>query len=55
MALLTGFKNSLKGVGYFLGAAILSTSDEHGYDYTIYAMMALVLLALPWLVRRRRG
>jgi MFS family permease len=48
VALLTGFKNSLKGVGYFLGAAILSTSDEHGYDYTIYAMMALVLLALPW-------
>ena len=28
---ITGFKNSLKGVGYFIGAGCLSASDEWGY------------------------
>ncbi|KAL7578822.1 hypothetical protein ACA910_016043 [Epithemia clementina (nom. ined.)] len=46
VSLLTGWKNSLKGVGYFLGSALLQVS----YELALVAMMALVLLALPWAV-----
>jgi len=28
---ITGFKNSLKGVGYFIGAGCLAASDQWGY------------------------
>ena len=41
---LTGYKNSLKGVGYFLGAALLESS----YFAAIHANVALVALALPF-------
>lgn len=44
VAMITGLKNSLKGAGYFLGAALLSWS----YHGALAAMGVLVLLALPW-------
>mmetsp|Transcript_37845 Transcript_37845/g.121389 ORF Transcript_37845/g.121389 Transcript_37845/m.121389 type:complete len:567 (-) Transcript_37845:2162-3862(-) len=43
VSLLTGWKNSLKGVGYFLGSWLIGIS----YGLALGAMMALVLLALP--------
>ena len=43
---LTGWKNSLKGVGYFLGSALLLWS----YEAALAAMMALVALALPFAI-----
>ena len=43
---LTGWKNSLKGVGYFLDSALLLWS----YEAALAAMMALVALALPFAI-----
>jgi len=43
VSLLTGMKNSLKGVGYFLGSALLSFS----YNFALSAMITLVVLAIP--------
>ena len=48
VAVLTGSKNALKGVGFFLGAALLSWL---GYDGALWAMAAaLVLTAVAVLV-----
>lgn len=44
VSLITGWKNSLKGVGYFLGSALLQVS----YELSLAVMMILVLLAIPW-------
>lgn len=44
VSLLTGWKNSLKGVGYFVGSALLQVS----YPVALSVMMGLVVLALPW-------
>ena len=46
VSLLTGWKNSLKGVGYFLGSALLQTS----YELALCFMMGLVVLALPFAI-----
>ena len=46
VSLLTGWKNSLKGVGYFLGSALLQVS----YELALCFMMGLVLLALPFAI-----
>jgi hypothetical protein len=46
VSLITGWKNSLKGVGYFLGSALLEVS----YDLALGVMMGLVLLAMPWAI-----
>lgn len=46
VSLITGLKNSLKGVGYFLGTALISVN----YHLALYFMMALVLLAMPWAI-----
>lgn len=46
VSLLTGWKNSLKGVGYFLGSALLPIS----YYLALSVMLGLVLLALPWAI-----
>ena len=46
VSLLTGWKNSLKGVGYFLGSALISIS----YEIALVSMMILVVLALPWAI-----
>jgi hypothetical protein len=43
VAALTGSKNALKGVGFFLGSALLSTL---GFELALYAMAAALLLAL---------
>lgn len=43
VAILTGSKNALKGVGFFLGAALLSWV---GYDAALWCMAALIALAL---------
>ena len=43
VSLLTGWKNSLKGVGYFLGSALLAV----GYEVALGFMMGLIALALP--------
>lgn len=46
VSFITGWKNSLKGVGYFLGSALLSVS----YELALACMMGLVLLAMPWAI-----
>jgi MFS family permease len=46
VSLITGWKNSLKGVGYFLGSALLSVS----YELALGFMMGLVVLAMPWAI-----
>lgn len=43
VAILTGSKNALKGVGFFLGAALLSWV---GYDAALWTMAALIAVAL---------
>ncbi len=43
VAILTGSKNALKGVGFFIGAALLSWI---GYDAALWAMAGLVAVAL---------
>jgi len=49
VAILTGSKNALKGVGFFLGAALLSWI---GYDPALIAMavMLVVVLVAVWLL-----
>ena len=43
VALLTGSKNALKGVGFFVGAALLATI---GYDPALWVLASLVAVAL---------
>ena len=43
VAILTGSKNALKGVGFFLGAALLAWI---GYDAALWTMVALIAVAL---------
>ena len=44
VSLLTGFKNSLKGVGYFVGSALIQVD----YQLALAFMMGLIVLAMPW-------
>jgi MFS family permease len=46
VSLLTGWKNSLKGVGYFAGSALLQVS----YELALGVMMGLILVAMPWAI-----
>ena len=46
VSLITGWKNSLKGVGYFAGSALLNVS----YEVALGVMMGIVGLALPWAI-----
>ena len=46
LAQITGWKNSLKGVGYFIGAAAVSFS----YEFALGLMLLLILLAMPWAI-----
>jgi len=48
VALLTGSKNTLKGVGYFLGGLLLALYDFHGALYILAASLFIVLL-LTWI------
>ncbi len=43
VALLTGSKNALKGVGFFLGAALLAAI---GYDAALWTMAAMLVVVL---------
>jgi len=43
VSLLTGMKNSLKGVGYFLGSALVTIS----YEAALGCMMFLIFCAIP--------
>ncbi len=43
VAILTGSKNALKGVGFFLGATLLSVL---GYDNSLYAMAAMLAVTV---------
>ena len=46
VSLITGWKNSLKGVGYFLGSALLAVS----YEAALSVMIVLIVLAMPWAI-----
>mmetsp|Transcript_22568 Transcript_22568/g.37335 ORF Transcript_22568/g.37335 Transcript_22568/m.37335 type:complete len:569 (+) Transcript_22568:49-1755(+) len=46
VSLITGWKNSLKGVGYFAGSALLQVS----YELALGVMMGLILIAMPWAI-----
>ena len=46
VSLITGWKNSLKGVGYFLGSALISVS----YELALGVMMILIVIAMPWAI-----
>ena len=46
VSLITGWKNSLKGIGYFLGSALLDVS----YHAALIVMMVIVALAMPWAI-----
>ncbi len=46
VSLLTGWKNSLKGVGYFLGSALLEVS----YELALGFMIGLVVIAMPFAI-----
>ena len=46
VSLITGWKNSLKGVGYFAGSALLNVS----YEAALAVMMGIVALAMPWAI-----
>lgn len=46
VALLTGWKNSLKGVGYFIGAAAVS----YNFQFALGLLLFLILLAMPWAI-----
>jgi len=48
VALLTGSKNALKGLGFFLGGVLLTTLGFRGA-----VLLMAVLLALVWLLSRR--
>uniref|UniRef100_A0A7S1XCB9 Major facilitator superfamily (MFS) profile domain-containing protein n=1 Tax=Compsopogon caeruleus TaxID=31354 RepID=A0A7S1XCB9_9RHOD len=48
---ITGWKNSLKGVGYFLGGALV----QWNYYAALAFLLALVLLAFPWAFRGLRS
>jgi hypothetical protein len=43
VSFITGFKNSMKGVGYFIGAASLGVS----YYFALALLLGLILVALP--------
>jgi MFS family permease len=46
VSLLTGWKNSLKGVGYFFGSALLEVS----YNLALGFMIGLIVIALPFAI-----
>ena len=46
VSLITGWKNSLKGVGYFLGSALIQVN----YELALAVNMGFVVLAMPWVI-----
>lgn len=46
VSFITGFKNSMKGVGYFIGAASLMVH----YYFALGVLLLLILAAMPWAI-----
>lgn len=55
IALLTGSKNALKGVGFFLGAVLLSSLGFNGAILSMAIALAIVWLASLFLLRQDLG
>lgn len=55
VALLTGSKNALKGVGFFLGGALLALLGFSGAVVAMAAMLALIWLASLVLLKKELG
>lgn len=55
VAILTGSKNALKGVGFFLGAALLSAIGYHESLWSMAAALAVVVVALLVLLNEDIG
>lgn len=55
VAILTGSKNALKGVGFFMGAVLLSTLGFAGSVLAMAVMLALVWLASLLLLKQDLG
>ena len=55
VAILTGSKNALKGVGFFVGAALLAALDYDGALLTMAAALAVTVVALLVLLNEDIG
>lgn len=55
VAILTGSKNALKGVGFFLGGVLLTLVGFQTAMTVLVAMVALALLLAAWLMRGHLG
>lgn len=55
VALLTGSKNALKGVGFFLGGALLTLLGFKGAVITMGAALTVIWLASLWLLKKDLG
>lgn len=55
VAILTGSKNALKGVGFFLGGALLALLGFTGAVLAMAAVLALIWLASLWLLKKDLG
>ena len=45
---VTGYKNSMKGVGYVVGAAIISADPTSGFVWSLALNMVIIGFCLPW-------
>jgi MFS family permease len=55
VAILTGSKNALKGVGFFLGGLLLSIAGFHAAVWAILAVVALALAIAAWMLQGDLG
>ena len=55
VALLTGSKNALKGVGFFLGGALLTLLGFKGAVITMGAALTVIWIASLWLLKKDLG
>lgn len=55
VSLLTGSKNALKGVGFFLGAILLTTVGFANALFMLATILVIALLSSAWLLDNRLG
>lgn len=55
VALLTGSKNTLKGIGFFLGAVLLQLAEFRGAMLLLAAALTLTLICMLWLLPHELG
>lgn len=55
VAMLTGSKNALKGVGFFLGGALLALFGFQGSLWLMATLLGLIWLASVWLLKKDLG